>query len=89
VNVAVTELAPDTVTVQTLPATEVQPLQPVNVEPELADHVDEHARLTLPGAGEAHAVAELLVRPEQSLLGLHRLDVRELKCRHGRQAAPP
>src|SRR6266540_1402670 len=60
-----------------------------DVEPELADHVHEHGRLLLPRAGEAEPVAELLVRPDEHLLGRHRLDVREPECRRRRQARPP
>src|SRR4051794_19254012 len=61
-----------------------------DVEAELAeDHVHEHRRLPLPGTRQAHAVAELLVGPEQRLLGGHRLDVRKLEPRQGRQGAPP
>src|SRR5207249_3367826 len=61
-----------------------------DVEPELAeDHMHEDGGLALPRAGQAHSVTELLVRPEQNVLGRHRLDVRKLECRHGRQAAPP
>src|SRR5262245_15743852 len=60
-----------------------------NVELQLADHVDQHGRLALPGTGEAHAVAELLVGPAEHLLGAHGLDVRKSERRRGRQAAPP
>src|SRR6266508_3847269 len=34
-------------------------LDDVHLEPELHDHVDQHGRLLLPGAGEAEAVAEV------------------------------
>src|SRR5437660_2959834 len=54
-----------------------------DVELELADHVDEHRALTLPRARQAHLVAELLVRPDENVLGTHGLDVRKLECRHG------
>ena len=61
-----------------------------DVQAELAEHhVHEHGGLPLPRAGKTHAVTELLVRPEQSLFGRHRLDVRKLECRRGRQGAPP
>src|SRR6266404_2483281 len=59
-----------------------------DVEAELADHVHEHRRLLLPGAGEAELGAEAVVGPEEALLRRHRLDVRKLEqARH--RAAPP
>src|SRR5215211_818060 len=63
-------------------------LDDVDLEAELADHVHECRRLALPRAGEAHAVAEALVRPQEHILGGHRLEVRR-KQAGGRQAAPP
>src|SRR5919198_216187 len=60
-----------------------------DLQAELADHVHEHGALSLPRARQAHAVAELLVAPEDRLLGAHRLDVRKPERRRGRQAAPP
>src|SRR5712692_808700 len=51
-----------------------------DVEPELRDHVHEHRRLLLPRAREAELVAELLVRPDQHVLGAHALDVRKVQA---------
>src|SRR6266566_9621766 len=59
-------------------------------EAELRDHVHEHRRLLLPGAGQAELVAVLLVAPAEQVFGGHRLEVelRQSGCdRH--RAAPP
>src|SRR6266540_1258227 len=43
-------------------------LDDVHLEAELHDHVDQHGRLLLPGAGQAEAVAELVVGPAKDFL---------------------
>ena len=50
-------------------------LDHVDVQPELGGHVHEHRRLLLPGAAEAEALAELLVRPAEDVLGRERVDL--------------
>ena len=61
-------------------------LDRVHAQPELRDHVHEHGRLLLPGAGEAQARPEELVRPGDQLLGLHGLEV-EVRKRGGLNGA--
>jgi hypothetical protein len=51
-------------------------LDHIHVEPELGDHVHEDGGLLLPGAAETQLLAELLVGPEQELLGGQRFDLR-------------
>jgi hypothetical protein len=48
-------------------------LDDVDRQAELGDHVDQHRRLLLPRAGQAEAVAELLVTPDEQVLGGDRL----------------
>ncbi len=50
-------------------------LDRVHPQPELGDHVYEHRGLLLPGAREADARPEELVRPGDQLLGRHGLEV--------------
>src|SRR5438552_3265438 len=61
-----------------------------DVQAELADdHVHENGRLALPRARQAHAVPELLVGPDERVLGAQRLEVRKLELWHHPQGAPP
>ena len=62
-------------------------LDDVDRQAELGDHVHEHRRLLLPRAGQAEPVAELLVAPDEQVLGGDRL-LRKEQARR-RQAAPP
>jgi hypothetical protein len=50
-------------------------LDHVHVEAELRDHVHEDGGLLLPGATETEPLAELLIRPEQEVLGGQRFDL--------------
>src|SRR5262249_14386073 len=56
-------------------------LDHVDLDPELGDHVDEHRRLLLPGAGQAEPVAEAVVGPADHVLRGQGLDVRKLQAR--------
>src|SRR6478735_8177542 len=62
-------------------------LDHVDRQPELRDHVYEDRRLLLPRAGQAEPVAELLVAPDEQVLGGGGL-LRKEQARR-RQAAPP
>ena len=60
-------------------------LDRVHAQAELRDHVHEHGGLLLPGAREADARPEELVRPGDDLLGRHGLEVEVRKPGRARQ----